>query len=1111
MTLLSVSHPRRLPAAALLAAALCAVACSRASAAPREHPGWELSATHYPTNLAPGGAGVISIDAFDVGAARTSGPITVTDTLPSGVTATQAGEFREWSNGPEVAEQRWDCSGNGPGEAPAILEATVVTCTNDPAELEFLEAGGGAPNTSGPFPEPSVGIAVTVSPDAPQGASLNRAAVVGGGAAAGSSTTDPLTVNPAPTGFGFTRWDGWLSNADGTPDTQAGSHPYEATFEFALATAIDEGGSPELVPAGGEVRNLIIDLPVGFIGDPSAVPQCTPEQLNGRKCPNASQVGILTSDVDGTGLTRGQIYNMVPPPGVAGELATTVEGIGTSLDSSLRTGGDYGMTLRDANTPQRKLLKGVLTLWGVPADATHDPWRNAEPGGCTQEEVERNVENSCGSLGAPPPFRPTPPFLTLPTSCGAPPTFRIHADTWQNANVAEAEFALHDAEGSPAGLSGCERLGFGPAAVVSPETAQTDSPSGLTVEVQSPLGGLADATGISTSEMRDLTLVLPKGFTVNPGLAAGLQACPDSESGLGTQEPPSCGPSTRLGTVHVQSPLLEGDPERELAGEIYLLQSNPPELRLLVAASGDGIDMKLIGIASLCEAVGQVLDGKTCEAPGQPIVRFEGLPQLPMSKLVLSFQGGAQAMLDTPSECGLYTAGAEFTPWSAGPLVSGFAAEGGFALTSGPAGGPCPGSPPPFAPTMTAGSANDRAGAFTSFSLLLQRGDGQQRLEKFKLEEPAGLAGLIGRVPLCREPQAAQGTCPQVSQIGHASITLGPGTYPLVLPQPGGPELPVYLTEPYRGAPFGLSIVAPVAAGPFDLGRIVARAKIEVDPRTAQLTIATDSLPQVLDGIPTDIRSIYMTLDRPGFLFNPTNCSPQELAGLATSAGDAATAPLSSNFGVGSCRDLKFTPKVTASTSRKASKADGASLSFKIAYPAGAVGNQSWLEEVKLTLPARLPTRLTTIQKACIARVFEADPKACPGPSQIGSAVMRTPVLAHPLKGKVYFVSYGARKFPDIVLVLEGDGVRVVLRGETSIGEGRTTVALRRVPDIPLESIEVRLPRGPYSEVAARLPAKSKGSLCGQRLVMPARLRGQNGDVVQRKVRIGVAGCRKRR
>jgi hypothetical protein len=558
----------------------------------------------------------------------------------------------------------------------------------------------------------------------------------------------------------------------------------------------------------------------------------------------------------------------------------------------------------------------------------------------------------------------------------------------------------------------------------------------------------------------------------------------------------------------IKTPLIEGDLEKQFEGNVYVLQSNPPELKLLVAASADGVNLKLVGDVSLCETTGEMLDGKTCQAPGQLVAAFKETPQLPFSVFRLSFSGGAQAALDTPTQCGSYTASADFTPWST-PYSSDYLTGASFSLVEGPGGGACSSDPPPFAPSLIAGATTDQAGGYTGFSMLLRRGDGQQRIEKLSFKVPQGLSGMISHVQQCAEPQAAQGACPAGSQIGHATVTSGPGPYPLVIPQPGEPEAPIYLTASYHGAPFGLSIVTPVIAGPFNLGTIVTRAKIEVDPHTAQITVSTDALPQLVKGVPTDLREVDAVIDRPGFMFNPTNCDPQTFSGTATSA-QGATAAISSPFQVGSCQSLKFQPKFAVSTGAHSSRVDGASLTAKLSYPAGSPGTQANITRVKVELPKQLPSRLPTLQKACTDEQFEANPAGCPSASVIGHAVVRTPLLPVPLQGPVYFVSHGNEAFPSLTIVLQGDGVTVQVVGATFISKkGITSTTFRTVPDVPFETFELTLPQGPYSALAAIVPAKAHGSLCGQKLTMPTELIAQNGLAIHQTTAITPAGCAK--
>jgi hypothetical protein len=326
----------------------------------------------------------------------------------------------------------------------------------------------------------------------------------------------------------------------------------------------------------------------------------------------------------------------------------------------------------------------------------------------------------------------------------------------------------------------------------------------------------------------------------------------------------------------------------------------------------------------------------------------------------------------------------------------------------------------------------------------------------------------------------------------------------LVIPQPGEPEAAIYLTGPYKGAPFGLSIVTPVIAGPFNLGTIVTRASIAVDPSTAQITVTTNPLPQIVDGVPTDLREVNAVIDRPGFIFNPTNCDAQAFSGTATSS-EGVQAAISSPFGVGSCQSLKFAPKFSVSTSGKTSRVDGASLSAKLTYPNSPPGTEANIAAVKVDLPRALPSRLKTLQKACLSRAFESNPAACPSESIVGHARAITPVLPVPLEGPAYFVSHGGEAFPSLIVVLQGYGVTVELVGTTYISTaGITSSTFKSVPDVPVGTFELNLPEGKYSALAAN------GNLCKSKLAMPTAFLAQNGTVIHESTKISVTGCKKK-
>ncbi len=1040
--------------------------CASASALPAS-PGWEVTASTFPTNLVPGQVGTIGIQLYNIGAAASSGVVTVVDTLPPGLT---------YAGGSTPVS----CSGT-----------TVVTC-----ELSAtVSAGEIAKRTEG---FASIQIPVKVESGGPL---VNRVTATGGAAAALASTSDPVTVSSTPAGLGVAGFDGWFSNPDGTLDTQAGSHPYEVTFAFNLNT-VEPGG--KLRAAGGEAKNIAVDVPPGLVGDPGVVAQCTRGQLDaegfngGTDCPLASQVGVDTADA-GSVRTTNPVYNMVPPPGVPAQFAFQFLGRFAFIDAGVRSGGDYGITAHSDNIPPENVIFNSFTLWGVPGEESHNPERYGA--GCPQ--------GGCGLSGG-----DMQPFLTLPTSCtGQSPASNalistIHLDgTWEdeNALAQPLSFQSHDTSDTPIGLTGCEHLSFRPSISAAPDTGEADTPTGLTVTVTVPQEGLTEPGQLATADIKNTTVTLPAGLVINPGQAAGLQACQPSQAGLeplpdGEENngPPSCPAASKVGTVSIKTPLLEvGELEHELTGNVYVLQSNPPELKLLVAASGDGVNVKLVGEVELNEKTGQL------------VTTFKNTPQLPFTEFDLSFSGGPQAALDTPRTCGVYETTSDFTPWSS-PFTADAFPSSSFQITGGPGGTPCPSSPLPFSPSMIAGATTDQAGGFTNFSMLLQRGDGQQHIEKLQFKTPSGLEGMIAGIPLCPEPQASLGQCSSASQIGHTVVAAGPGPYPLVIPEPGNPPAPIYLTGPYNGAPFGLSIVVPVIAGPFNLGNIVTRASVAVDPHTAQITITTDPLPQIVKGVPTDLRTINAIIDRPNFMFNPTNCSPQEFTGTATGS-EGAVAPISSHFQVGSCRSLKFTPHFAVSTSGKTSRKNGASLTTKVTYPAeppvaGQASLQANFARVKVELPKQLPSRLKTLQKACAAAVFNANPAGCPAASAVGHVKVLTPILPVPLTGPAYFVSHGNEAFPSLVMVLQGDNVTADVEASTFISKkGITSSSFKAVPDVPFSSLELTLPKGPYSALAAN------GNLCKTSLKMPTELVAQNGLEIRQSTKITVTGCPKAR
>jgi hypothetical protein len=873
-----------------------------------------------------------------------------------------------------------------------------------------------------------------------------------------SGATVPVRFSSQPAGAGFSNIDAWASSGDGMSDTQAGSHPYEFTVAFALNAYVNQIGEP--YPADGEARAIDVKLPPGFSGDPTAVPQCPRAVFdggaeNGELCPADTLVGFDTLRIP-IAPFRVPIYNIVPPPGVVAQFGFGIAGEAALLDVRVRSGGDYGLTAQTNNIPQLGVTFNAATIWGFPGE-----------------------HNGSGS---------TRPYFTLPTGCGAPPAVTAEElGTWQDESIrAQDSMDIENEMGEPSGWTGCERFtSFDPTVSLTPETSLGNTPSGLAADVHLPQG--SNGGEIATSGVHSATIVLPEGLVINPGQATGLVACQPGQENVGGPEaeteaedgPPSCPAASKIGSVEVATPLL---PDK-LLGNVYVLGQNPPNVQILAAASGDGVNLKLVGNVHLDETTGRLT------------ATFPNTPDQPFSDFKLSFEGGQRAAVVTPQACGSYESKGEISPWS--DSLENILSGSTFQITAGPGGSAC--SAPSFSPGFRAGTVVNQAGGFSPVSVTISRQDGEQALGGVQVTTPPGLSAILDGVERCGEPQASQGTCGAGSLIGHTTVTAGPGAYPLVVS--GGQ---VFLTGPYKGAPFGLSIVVPAIAGPFNLGNVVVRAKVNVDPHTAQITISSDPLPTILDGVPLQIKSANVSIDRQGFTFNPTSCTPMAVSGVVTST-QGTQSGVSSRFQAAGCASLPFHPSFAVSTQAKTSKQKGASLLVKVGSSAG----QANIAKAAVSLPKALPSRLTTIQQACPEATFDANPASCPAGSDVGTGTVATPILASVLTGPAYLVSHGGAAFPDIVVILQGEGVTLDLVGSINIKGAVTSSTFATVPDAPVTSFQLSLPEGSHSALATDIPGKAKGSLCGQSLVIPTTLTGQNGAVLKQSTKIAVMGCPK--
>jgi len=887
----------------------------------------------------------------------------------------------------------------------------------------------------------------------------------------------PVAVAQASLGFEATEFSiysappaGAEPGAVGPPQLQAGSHPYEARFAFAFNQTTNSEGEP--VPDEA-AKDLEVDLPAGLIGSPVNIPQCRTEEfesssLFSQSCPEATQVGTMRLDTTLFGVTL-PVFNLEPAPGHTAQFGVFALVSPMVMNASVRADGDYGLKVTLHNLPQfLPVVGGVLDLWGVPADPAHDTLR----GQCLGFEGQ--------SLGECPVGVSRRPFLTLPVRCGEPPVVGFRMDSWERPEefVSQSASPL-DAEGHGLALEGCDALDFSPRIGVRPESDTPDSASGVGIDLSLPQNEGPD--GLAEGELRNVDLALPSGLSLNPATGDGLGSCSPQQIALGAASPPTCPDSSRIGSVEVSSPLVA----EPLRGSIYLATPNENPFGSMLAAylvaEGGGILLKLPG--QIDAAAGD----------GQLTVHLGELPQLPFSDFSLRFDGGPRAPLALPAGCGSFTTSAQLGAYSDPPGAGPTLVSSDFAVDRGCGGG--------FSPSFLGGATSSIAGHRTGLTLRLAREEGEEEIGRFSATLPRGLLPLLDGVPGCPEPQAEAGSCPPASRIGSVTVTAGAGSHPFAL------SGSAFLTGPYKGAPFGLAIAVPALVGPFDLGLVVVRARILVDPRSAQLKIATDSLPRILRGIPLRIRSFELTTaDRPGLFTAPTSCGRQEV-GVRAVGGAGSIVSLATPFFLGDCDQLRFAPRISAATGSRASRRDGTSLRLAIRNRLGAQAN---LRSITVGFPRQLSPRLSTIQGACPAASFAAGPGLCPETSTIGTARVRTPVFESALTGSAYLVSRGREALPRIVLVLGTRGTTLDLFGSLHVSKrGTSSVTFAAMPDAPISSFVIDLPRGPHSAFGANFLAGASGTLCGRRISTLMKSIAYNGTRAKRTVRVGVTGCRK--
>ncbi len=1008
-----------------------------AQAAPAPH--LSIASMAGPSRFVPGdssGGEQYAITVTNTGSVPTDGsPITITDTLPTGLTVDPNGPFRAFhSNGESIL---FKDTGNAVYATTSCAQGPPMSCSI----TDVLYPGDTL----------LLWVTVDISAGAPS-LVTNQASVSGGGAPPASvSEETPISTEPAP--FGFQELSTHITDAAGAPVSAAGSHPYLFHTGFQLNNSYD---SAETVSApSANFKDIRATLPPGFVVNPQATPElCTEAQLEQNECPDASAVGVAQTTVGIFGFPspfEDPIFNTVAPTGAAANLAYNVSGFGIFIHllGGVDTAGDYGLTAAPQDILQYASASGAgVELWGSPTDPSHDYNR-----GDYCDTSAKNTNQTC-------PVSPdSAPFLTMPSACSGPLATTFSVDSWQHPGDFITESApTTDENGNPVGVSGCSALAFAPTLQARPTTSAADSPTGLSVDVHVPQTD--NLNQLATANLKKAVVTLPKGLVVNPSGANGLDACSSAQIGLTTpvgQTPihfsadhPSCPDAAKIGTVEVDTPLL-ADP---LQGSVYIAKPHDNPFGSLLAIyividdPQTGVIVKLAGHVEP--------DPQT----GQLTTTFDENPQLPFSDFKLSFFQGANAALRTPETCGAYSSTSQMTPWSGNPPV---APHDDYSISSGPNGSACVSSTAqePNAPSFDAGTITPLAGSFSPFVLNLERNDGSQQFSQVITSPPPGLVAKLAGTPACsdaalsaaasRSGQAerANPSCPSASQVGTVDIAAGAG------PSPYWTQGKVYMAGPYQGAPLSFAIVTPAVAGPFDLGVVVTRVALHINPTTAQITATSDPIPSILQGIPLDVRSVRVRLDKPNFTLNGTSCDPSTISGsLLSTLGQ--TAQLSEPFQLGECGRLPFKPQLSLKLKGGIKRGKYPQLTATLTMPEGSAN----LASVSVALPHSEFLAQEHIGTVCTRVQFAAS--ECPAESVYGTATVQTPILGYPLTGNVYLRS-SSNELPDLVPDLRGPAsqpIELEADGRTDSIHGGIRNSFEYVPDAPFTKFTLQLAAG---------------------------------------------------
>jgi hypothetical protein len=830
--------------------------------------------------------------------------------------------------------------------------------------------------------------------------------------------------------------------------TAAAQHP-----DFSTSIAL----KPPKTEAGARVEDLAFELPPGLYGNPNLVPRCSTGDFVGGECPVDSQVGVVRIRLyKFPGVGTFPLFNLEPvhPAEELARFGVKPLFPAVFIDVSVRTDGDYGVTGTAHGVPGAALLvDSEAIFWGNPADPSHDEERmTIQEGNCGTPCEAPGGKRSTEELG---PIA----FMTNPSACGP---LQITADvtSYQLPGQVFSKSAPMDP------ITDCQGLPFAPTFEAHPTSHVAGAPTGLQISFHLPQ--ISDPSVPSTATMREARITLPEGMAINTSAADGLAACSEAEVHFHEEVVAQCPDAAKLGAAILSAPALP----RALKGALYLRSQGEAghRFRLWLVSDDLGLHVKIPA------------EIKADPATGRLTAVFSNLPQVPVEGIDLDVWGGPRAPLKNPDACGTYQTSFSFQPHSNDPAVTGttpMAIDEGCAARG-------------FSPLLHGGATRPKAGAFSPFVLDLTRADTEQDLAGLEVTLPKGLLAKLKGVELCPEEAAPAGACPDASKVGQVIAAAGAGPFPLWLPQPGKSPTAVYLAGPYKSAPYSIVSVVPAQAGPFDLGNVVVRSALEIDPETGIATVKADPLPQFVEGVPVLYRRLHVAVDRPKFMLNPTDCSPMQITSTLTSTEGTVAHP-SERFQVDGCKALGFKPKLAIELKGGTKRGEYPALSATLKARRGDAN----LGAVSVALPHSEFLAQEHIITICTRKQFAAH--NCPKGSVYGHAKAWTPLLSKTLSGPVYLRS-SSHLLPDLVIDLKGQ-IEIAVDGRIDQVHRGIRTNFEAVPDAPISRFVLEMRGGKKSLLL------NSTDLCAGRHRATVRMRAQNGRRVDARPALGVA-CR---